>query len=280
MSGLPSGQFLDYLVIGIFATAAVTVFGALLHGAIKNRISKVVAILSIPVLVALAVFGHIAVRKLVPPEPPAHVLIDPSLNPFATPTATPASTPAAAALAMPSSTAEPPIARGSSVRSFMSENIAPLGKASRRSGQWAVVITEPGSKESYPRLANAVSSVIRGAGYSTVAIFRPSAAHGTGFNTLFAVDPALSRRLNEYCDEILLGKITSSVKENPDYPGLLSLTVTVDVRIISTSSGNLVHQFQASAVGAGYSLQEARTNAEENLATNLGSEFRKAIRSE
>ena len=72
---------------------------------------------------------------------------------------------------------------------------------------------------------------------------------------LFAADPALSRRLNEYCDQVLLGKVTSSMQENPSYPGLQSLTMTIDVKIISTSTGD-VQQIQASAVGAGYSLEK------------------------
>lgn len=278
MSGLPSGQFLDYLVIGVFATAAVTVFGALLHGAIKNRISKVVAILSIPVLVALAVFGHIAVRKLVPPEPPAHVLIDPSLNPFATPTATPTAILAVTPLSTPSPTEGHQLAKGSNVGSFMSENIAPPGKGLRRSGQWAVLIAEPGKQENYPRLADTVSAVITEAGHATVAIFRPSAAHGTEFDTLFAADPVLLRRLHEYCDQVLVGKVTSDMKENAGYPGLLSLTMTIDAKIISTSSGIVQHQVQASAVGAGYRAEEARDNAEESLAAILRSELRNSIR--
>jgi hypothetical protein len=223
--------------------------------------------------VALAVFGHIAVRKLIPPEPPVHVLIDPSLNPFATPTGTPA----AAASATPSSAAEPPIARGSNVGSFMSENIAPPGKGSRRSGQWAVVILEPGSQENYSKLASMVSSVIGEAGHSTVAIFRPSATHGAGFDALFAADPALSRQLNEYCDQILLGKVTSSIQENPAYPGLHKVTTTIDVKIISTSSGN-VQQIQAAGVGADYDIGVARSNAEERLASNLRSELHNVIR--
>jgi hypothetical protein len=139
-------------------------------------------------------------------------------------------------------------------------------------------MSEPGTQQNYPKLATTAASMIAEAGHSTVAIFRPSATRGAAFDSLFAADPALSRRLNEYCDEILLGKITSSVKENPDYPGLRSLTLTVDVKTISTKTGDVQHQFQASAVGAGYDIGEARTNAEESLAANLRSELHNVIK--
>jgi hypothetical protein len=140
-----------------------------------------------------------------------------------------------------------------------------------------MVISEPDSQESHPGLATAVASMIREAGHSTVAIFRPSVTHGAGFDTLFPADPALSRRLNEYCDQILLGKVKSSIQENPDYPGLHKVTMTIDIKIISTRSGN-VQQIQAAAVGADYDIGVARSNAEESLAANLRSELHNVIR--
>jgi hypothetical protein len=285
MSGLPSGQFVDYLVIGIFAAAAVTLFGALVHGAIKNDPGKTRAVIAIPILVALAVLGHFAVQKLMPPERVMHVQIDPSPLPSNSPSdrlgngpsPTPVATPVSGSITVPSSTALPERQEKSFVESFVRTNIAPLEKSRRRSGQWAVIISEQESRESYPRLASAVASMVAETGHSTVAMFRPSATHGAGFDTLFAADPTLSRQLNEYCDQILLGKVKSSIQENPDYPGLHKLTMTIDVKIISTSSGN-VQQIQAAAVGAGYEIGEARSNAEENLATSLRSELHNIIR--
>jgi hypothetical protein len=270
MNGLPHGQIVDYLIIGIITS----IFAALLnlflkhvsHVSVKPRMRFVV----ISSLMAAAVaIGYWRLRVPSPPEANRGTGGGSAPGATASPTGTPPMT--------PSQTPTPTPTRESYVDSFVRENIAPPGKGLRRSGQWAVVISGPGSQENYPRLASAASSVIGEAGHSTVAIFRPPAAQGTGFDALFAADPALSRRLNEYCDQILLGKVKSGIQENPDYPGLHKMTMTIDVKIISTSSGD-IQQIQAAAIGADYDIGLARSNAEENLAASLRSELHKIMR--
>ena len=149
--------------------------------------------------------------------------------------------------------------------------------SSRKAGQWAVLISEPSSHENYFRLTTEVASVVAESGHSTVAIFRPSATHGKVFDELFEADPTVSRMLHKYCDEIFVGKVTSAVETNPISPGLLKLTLMIDIKIVSTSTGMVQRQHQAFAIGAGYDVAEARTNAEENLAVNLQSELRTSI---
>jgi hypothetical protein len=271
MSGLSSDQIVDYLIIGLITS----IFAGLVDLFLKrNDVKGKTRTAAVTSLIVVAVgIGYWRLRERSKEEAnirggggTSHGTAGshagtPPMTPSQTPTQTPTSTPT----------------RESYVDSFVREKIAPPGKGLRRSGQWAVIITEPGSQENYSKLASVVSSVIGEAGHSTVAIFRPSATHGAGFDALFAADPALSRQLNEYCDQILLGKVTSSIQENPSYPGLHSLTMTIDVKIISTSSGD-VQQIQASAVGAGYEIGEARSNAEERLAANLRSELHNVIK--
>lgn len=267
MSGLPPGQFTDYLIIGIIAsTFAVLLELFLKHRAIKprTRFGALVALLATAALIAYF-------KEQVHPPAGANTGADSRPSPTASvsPTGTPPIT--------PSPTPPPTPTRESNVDSFVRESIAAPGKGQRRSGQWAIVISEPGRQDNYPKLATAIASMIAEAGHSTVTIFRPSAVHGAGFDTLFVADPAVSRRLNEYCDQILLGKVTSSVQENPSYPGLHSVTMTIDVKIISTNTGN-VQQIQATAVGADYEIGEARSNAEERLASNLRAELQSAFK--
>ena len=161
---------------------------------------------------------------------------------------------------------------------FTAGYIAPPPMKKRKSGQWAMIIVDPKNNQSYPLLAGVVSSAITQAGRSTVAIFRPSATRGTGFEMLFAADPILSRRLHEYCDGIALGKVSSSVHDNPVAPGLLKFTLAIDLKIISTGTGEVQHEIQASGIGAGYGADEARSNAEESLAATLRSELRNIIK--
>jgi hypothetical protein len=267
MSGLPPGQFTDYLIIGIItSTFAVLLELFLKHRSIKprTRFGALVALLA-----AAALIAYFKVQTHSPPRAETGTGDGPSPTATVFPTGTPPITPSPT----------PQITPGTDtyVDTFLHNNVAPLPRSDRRSGQWAVAISDRDSKENYSKLASVVSSVIGEAGHSTVAIFRPSATHGTQFDTLFAADPALARRLSEYCDQILLGKVTSSIQENPSYPGLHSLTMTIDIKIISTRSGD-VQQVRTAAVGAGYEIGEARSNAEERLASNLRSELHNVIR--
>lgn len=285
MSGLPSGQFVDYLVIGVFAAAAVTVFGALVHGNIRSRPGKIRAIIAIPILISLTILGHVVVQSLMPPEPAIHVQIDPSAvpsesissHPGGVPSPTPTAAPGSAPAIIPRFPSVEPDRKGkSSIESFIGEYVA--APAKRINGQWAIVIVaRPDDRENYTKVINMVKEAVTEAGHPSVAIFRPSITSKNGFNTLFAADPAISRSLHEYCDQILVGKVTSDLQNNPVYPELLKLTLTIDIKIISTNTGNVEHQIHASAVGAGSDGDEARSNAEENLVANVKAELRTSI---
>jgi hypothetical protein len=266
MTGLPSDQIVDYLIIGLITS----IFAGLLNLFLKHISVKLkMRTVAVTGLIVVAVgIGYWRLRERALEEANVRGGGGPSSTATATPTDAPIT---------PSPTPPPTPTRESDVDSFVRENIAAPSKGLGKTGQWAVVISEPGSQENYPRLATAAASVIAESGHSIVAIFRPSARHGTAFDSLFAADPALSRRLNEYCSHILLGKVRSTIQENPDYPGLHKVTIMIDVKIISTGSGD-VQQIQAAAIGADYDIGVARSNAEENLAANLRSEMHNVIK--
>jgi hypothetical protein len=278
MSGLSSGQFVDYLIIG----AITSVCGAVLDHVLKSMDSKKsLRITTMLLLVSAAVcVGYMRTRYLERAE--LQVQEDhpkPSASPEATQASSPTATPTVSPtpVAFPSPEPRLPSHQESPEETFIRVHVAPLPGKKRSSGQWAVIVSDPQGNESYPNLANAAYSVIREAGQSTVAVFRPSATRGPAFDTLFSADPALSRRLHDYCDQILLGKVSSDLQKNPIYPELSKLTLTIEIEIISTSSGRVEHQIRTSAVGAGSDAGEARANAEENLTTTLKSELRTAI---
>src|SRR6266481_1488037 len=68
MSGLPFGQFVDYLVVGVLGGCAVALFATVIQGVIKTRRGKFTAVAAAIVLVILAVLGHVAVHNFLPPE--------------------------------------------------------------------------------------------------------------------------------------------------------------------------------------------------------------------
>lgn len=270
MSGLPSGQYSDYLIIAVFGGAAAAVLASLLLGGVTSKAGRFIAVIAIAALLAFAVFGRPAAQNWMLRLSGTQVRVNDGIE-----TKKP-QVPGSEKEASPT----PPSGRPkeSPEVSFVKNNVAPPPKSLRKAGQWALVIADPDGRENYPKLATAVSSVIAEGGHSTAAIFRPSVTHKPGFDTLFAADPALSRRMAEYCDQMLVARVTSSVKDNPSYPGLLSLTLTLDAKIISTQTGDVQHQFQVSEVGAGYSPQEARTNAEDNVAASLRSQLKDLLR--
>jgi len=267
MNSLPSGQYADYIIIGVITAVA----GALLKP-ITDKVQTVRGRLAaLTSLFVLAVASYFGVRKLLPAEQTG--LSNNTTVSEETHSPTPIPSPPVSSAITPR-----PTPKDSFEETFVRENVAPPAKGSRKTGQWAVAIAEPG-QEHYPRVTTAVSSAIVNSGHSTVAIFRASANRGAAFDALFAADPALSRRLGEYCDEILVGKVTSSsTNENSSVPGLLNVTLTFDGKIISTSTGEVKNQFQASAVGAGVNAEEARINAEERLVSDLATQLRGAVR--
>lgn len=274
MSGLPSGQFVDYLIIGAITSVCGAILDRLLKSMDGKKRLRITAILILIFVAGVAAF--LRTRSLQQAETNAQAKNNP--NPSVSPAPTPSASPA---VSLPEQS--PPIPRHepeleSAQDAFTRTHVAPPAKGQRRSGQWAVIISDPKNHESYPKLGNLVSAVIAQAGQSSVAIFRPSAAQGAGFDTLFAADPVLSRRLHEFCDSLVIGKITSTVQDNPIAPNMLKFTLMVDIKIISTDSGEVRHEIQTSAFGAGYSHEEARSNAEENLASALRAELKNAIR--
>ena len=263
MSGLANGQFFDYLIIAIVAGAV----AGIVSQVAKLRFTKASGqILFAVVFLVVGVLG----RFMIIHDKPQVVIPGTVLNQQDSPS--------------PSSTTTPTRDLHASYMSRKNEEdpvrqyIAPPSKSSRKTGQWSVLIADPEGHESYSTLAETVATVLSERGQSTAAIFRPPATHGAAFESLFAADPAQTRQLNQYCDHIFLGKVTSSQKDNPAAPGLLSLSLTLNGKIIATRSGDVQQELELSAVGAGYSTEEAKSNAEEILAGNLRSELLKAIK--
>lgn len=264
MSGLSSGQFIDYLIIGVITSVCAAVLDLILKSRAVRKRSRIIVVIVLVSVAGLA--GFMRMRTEMDTRMQA--------NPRPSPTTSPSVSPSPS----PSLTLNPKSEEESTQDSFTKTYLAPQPKKQRNSGQWATIIVDPESSQNYPQLADVVLSAIAQAGQSTVAIFRPSARQGPGFEMLFAADPVLSRRLHEYCDQLALGKVSSNVHDNPAAPGLLKLTLSIDLKIISTGTGEVQHEIQASGIGAGYNADEARGNAEENLATTLRAELRSAIK--
>jgi hypothetical protein len=279
MSGLPPGQFGDYLIIGMLTAV---VGGLILHFFTKEKgpRSGLIRIAGVIIVVGLVL---LAGKRLIAPAASRPERTDPTQGSNDKVPSTPSDgsphreSPEKKQGAIVSDTMPSVSTNADPVSSFIRDNVASPARSPHKVNQWAVVIAVPDKHEDFPELVNGASSTIMASGYSTVAIFRPAVMHNPGFDTLFAADPVLVRKLAAYCDYLLIGKVTPSMAENPNFPGLLTMTLTVDVEIISTRTGNIEHQFQVSEFGAGQKPEEARTNAENNVIVNLRARLRDAM---
>ncbi|HLI92068.1 MAG TPA: hypothetical protein VKU83_00595 [Puia sp.] len=260
MNGLPSGQFVDYLIIGAITSACAVILDLILKSKTVRKRSRIMVIIILVSIAAFTVFVKIRTET--------NTAV--GTNPRSSSTLSPAIISSSPLNHKP----EQKINRDLLTAIY----VAPPPKKQRKSGQWAVIIVDPKNNQYYPQLTDAVSSAIAQAGQSTVAMFRPAATKGPGFEIFFAADPSLSRRLHEYCDQIVLGEVSSIMQDNSVAPGLLRLSLTINLKIISTGSGEVQHEIHASAMGAGYEADEARSNAEENLAATLGTTLQSAIK--
>ena len=150
---------------------------------------------------------------------------------------------------------------------FVSKYIVPgIDNAVRSQRRWAIVISA--DRDGFPNLVPAISAQISSSGATTVAVFRPSITSTDGFQQLFAGDPALNKRLGQYCDRIFVGKVTSALTKNAEY-GILTLSLSLQAKLMSVRLGTVDAQFMISESGAGLTTEEAATNAEERLALKL-----------
>ena len=278
MNGLPSGQFVDYLIIG----GITSVCGAVLDHVLKSmgrkkkaRAGVMLSLILVAVLIAFLRTRYLEQAELQVQKDHSKPSTSPEAKQAGSPTATPTASPTPPI--SPSPNPRVPSYQQTAEEAFIRLHVAPLPGNRRSSGQWAFIVSDPQGNQSYAKLGNVVSSVIMEAGQSTIAVFRPSATRDPAFDALFAADPALSRRLHDYCDQILLGKVSSDLQRNPTYPDLFKLILTIEIEIISTSNGKVEHRIRVSAVGAGSDATEALANAEETLATNLKSELHTVI---
>lgn len=255
MSSLPVGQFLDYLIIGVIVAAS----GALLEPLLKRRVNKFRQRLgAVVVLCVVAAVGYIVVYWAVDSHAvqvtsdPGHPGRDNSNGGTTITTRQENNRP----------DPESP---------FIQENLSLLPKGTRKEGQWAILIAEPEKDYEYSELTSVVKDAIALHGQSTVAIFKPSVRHTANFNTLFAADPSLSRMMAQYCDHIFIGRVNRSNAQQPPFPEIMSVSLSLEAKIVSTKSGEVESQFRSREVGAGADAVEARTNAEERLADTLRS---------
>jgi hypothetical protein len=271
MSSLPPGQFADYLIIGVLVAVAAVILEPLFKDRFKSK-PLWTRIVALAVICTIAVLSYLTVRWVLASHQEVQVGIGPSPSPKVAPTASPEAT------ALQIHTVQPTNSAASFEELFIRENVAPPVEGARREGQWAVVIAEPESQNEYPKLATAVAAVISSHGQSTLAIFKPAVKRKLNFDSLFNANPVLNRLMARYCDYIFVGKVTMSVSENTLYAGLISVTLVLDAKIISTKSGGIENQFQVHEVGAGSNMVEARANAQERLADTLDVQMREMIR--
>jgi len=134
--------------------------------------------------------------------------------------------------------------------------------------RWAILFGGDNATD-FPELTSAVTDALSQKGYQRVSVFRPSVIQDRKHEQIYAADPLLSRRLHEYCDWIIVGKVSSALRKDIAPAGLLTVELSLVMRVISTLSGQTKTEFRIHENGAGFTPTEALARAEERLASNL-----------
>lgn len=66
-----------------------------------------------------------------------------------------------------------------------------------------------------------------------------------------------------------MGRLREATSQRADYEGLFSARLELDVRIISSATGEILDQFDLDGSGVAFSERDARTQALQRLSTAL-----------
>jgi hypothetical protein len=143
-----------------------------------------------------------------------------------------------------------------------------LGASSKKGlPRWAYAISDEDGSD-LPELNEAIGEAIIESGNQRVALFRPLLMRDGRVQDLYDGDPVLMRKLGQFCDGIVAGKIVSSVLQ-AQTEGMLTIELSAHIRVISVPSGVIKREFPVLERGAGFSLQEGKGNARERAARSL-----------
>jgi hypothetical protein len=141
---------------------------------------------------------------------------------------------------------------------------------------WAIVFADAGGNE-FPQLRSSVSEALAATGRVDSPIFRPSLISEGAYENLYRADANLLGRLSTFCEGIIVGKVESTISQDPTLE-IVTSHMRVTVRVLLPKSKRIKSEFRVEDNGAGFSPQEAGEQAEARLAARLKEPLREALR--
>jgi hypothetical protein len=151
---------------------------------------------------------------------------------------------------------------------FVKKNVDNRFRRGNPSMLWAVVIVED-EKAASSDLNQVALAVLQKKGQRATPIFRPSIFEQREFRQLYEADATILDHLKDLCGGVIVGEVKQQHAMDATMQGLITLTATLKIRLLSTRPPRLVDEFGLSTRGGGFSLEVARGQAMERLADEL-----------
>ncbi|MBM3712585.1 MAG: hypothetical protein FJW56_04005 [Actinobacteria bacterium] len=119
-----------------------------------------------------------------------------------------------------------------------------------------------------PDINQDISKVFSSKGYNSTTSFFSTKFIADGiFNHLYNGNLDMIRKLEliKYSDFLCLGKVSFSLRENKSRNDMVTAEYKIDFRIITIEDGNIQKYFSKNATGTGWSNEEAKSVAKNNL---------------
>ncbi len=146
---------------------------------------------------------------------------------------------------------------------------------------FAVLVTGKNKKINWA-LSNQIGSIVKqnGGRVESSALLTEKFVSSGKFNRIFSGNPAsvTGLRLAKHIGYLILGKKpAASFRENSDFEGLITASVSLDIRIVSSKRGTMEDSFNISQTGAGYTKLKAEETAVANVLDALSGQLSKSL---
>lgn len=136
----------------------------------------------------------------------------------------------------------------------------------------SILILDQNNRENI-YIKNIIIDLLKAKGASPNDIFKPYFVTGNTFEYIYSghTDRINSLNLYEQTDYLLFGKQTISYEQNPEFEGLITARLSLELKLFSTKDSKLVLSSVFYGTGAGFSKDDAALKAADSLSEQIKS---------
>lgn len=144
---------------------------------------------------------------------------------------------------------------------------------------FSILVTDNNKKINWV-LSNQIGSIIKqkGGRVETSALLTEKFVTSGKFDRIFSGNPAsVTLRSSKHIGYLIFGKKSVTSSKDSDYEGLITASVSLEIRIVSSKKGTIEGSFNISRTGAGYTKLKAEETAVENVLNALSDRLSKLL---